>query len=343
MPDSLLLVIPLPIITSLLGGAIAVLLLRLDWGSRKGSVFLASLFALLSFESFLVGLRFGYGLEQLLLVQRAGPLLVGPLLFLGFAAFAIPKERFSRTAFAHLGVAGAMIGSIFVIPGPLYFLDWVISASYLFYLVRLTLLWRKGADFLIHAHFDVTQKVANWMLRGIMMLVVILLIDTAIALDFAVNGGRHVKALISVSSIPVILGALALIFAMPSMLAPRSVQRTIPMPGQSDEFSKLEQEARDFLMSSRLYLEPDLSVQRLARRLHVPVRALSVAINQTQDMNLSQYVNQFRMEHAADLLRGTDESVAKVMLQSGILTRSNFYKEFQRVYGQTPAAYRQSK
>ena len=114
------------------------------------------------------------------------------------------------------------------------------------------------------------------------------------------------------------------------------------MQGETDDRSKLEQEARAFLMSSRLYLEPDLSVQRLARRLHVPVRDLSVAVNQTQGMNVSQYVNQFRMEHAADLLRGTDESVVKAMAQSGFLTRSNFYREFQRVYGVTPAAYRQS-
>ena len=343
MPDNLLLVLPLPIITSLLGAAIAILVYRLDWGSRKASLFLAGFFALLSFESFLVGLRFGYGLEQLVLIQRAGPLLVGPLLFLGFAAFAIPKEIFTRVAIRHLGVASAIILTLFLAPQPIYALDWLISCSYLYYLARLALLWRKGPDFLIHAHFDVTQKVANWMLRGIMLLAFILLIDTVIAFDFAMNGGRNVRSLISFTSIPIIIGSLAVIFVMPSMLAPRAVQQTVPMPSEADDFAKLEEEARALLTSSQLYLEPDLSVQRLARRLHVPVRALSVAINQTQDMNVSQYVNRFRMEHAADLLRGTDESVAKVMAQSGFLTRSNFYREFQRVYGQTPAAYRQNK
>lgn len=38
------------------------------------------------------------------------------------------------------------------------------------------------------------------------------------------------------------------------------------------------------LISTKLYLEPDLSVQRL----HVTVRALSVAIKRTQEMNVSQ-------------------------------------------------------
>ena len=63
MQDTALLVLPLPVMTALLGGAIAALILRLDLGSRSATVLFAFLFALLSFSSLLVGLRFGYGLE----------------------------------------------------------------------------------------------------------------------------------------------------------------------------------------------------------------------------------------------------------------------------------------
>ncbi|MEN8891434.1 helix-turn-helix domain-containing protein [Planktotalea arctica] len=341
MQDSALLVLPLPILTALLGAGIAVLLLKLDWGSRKARLCFALLFALLSLSSMLVGLRFGYGIEHLILVQRILPLLVGPLIFLGFAAFAIPKERFRIHALRHLGAALLIMGILLAAPRPLNALDWVISGSYLFYIVLLLQLWRKGPDHLIHAHFDVTQKVSSWMLRGVFLMTSILVIDTVIAFDFALNSGRNAKALISFASIPILGALLALIFILPSMIAAPRGKTTIPMQGETDDRIKLEQEARAFLMSSRLYLEPDLSVQRLARRLHVAVRDLSVAVNQTQGVNVSQYVNRFRMDHAADLLRGTDESVAKVMAQSGFLTRSNFYREFKRIYGQSPAAYRQ--
>lgn len=338
-----LLVLPLPILTALLGAGIAVLVLRLDWGSRKASIFFALLFMLLSASSLLVGLRFGYGMQHLILLQRILPLLVGPLIFLGFAAFAIPKERFNRHAIRHVGIALLIMGFLLAVPRPLYALDWVISGSYLVYIILLVRLWRRGPDHLIHAHFDVTQKVSNWMLRGVFLMTSILVIDTVIAFDFALNGGRNAKALISFASVPIMGALLSLIFLLPSMIAAPRGKATIPMPAESDDRQKLEQKARALLLSTRLYLEPDLSVQRLARRLHVPVRDLSVAVNQTQGMNVSQYVNQFRMEHAADLLRGTDESVAKVMAQSGFLTRSNFYREFQRVFGMTPAAYRQAQ
>ena len=343
MQDTALLVLPLPIMTALLGGAIAALILRLDLGSRSATVLFAFLFALLSFSSLLVGLRFGYGLEQVVLIQRTSPLLVGPLLYLGFAAFVIPKERFSRAVLLHLSIAFIVIAIVLLSPRPIYALDWVITLSYLFYLVGLWRLWRRGPDYLIHAYFDVSQRVSNWMLRGMVLLSVILLFDTVIALDFMLNEGRNAKTLISLASIPFFIGLLAFIFVLPSMMsAPRAKSEAL-LQGERYNNVKLEHEARELLMSTQLYLEPDLSVQRLSRRLHVTVRALSVAINRTQDMNVSQYVNRFRMEHAADLLRGTDESVAKVMAQSGFLTRSNFYREFQRVYGCSPAAYRKGK
>ena len=89
-----------------------------------------------------------------------------------------------------------------------------------------------------------------------------------------------------------------------------------------------------------LYLDTGLTADRLARRLHLPTRALSEAINQRQGMNLSQYVNGFRLRRAAHLLAQTDLGLAEVMAQSGFLTRSNFYREFQRAYGQTPVGYR---
>ncbi|MEM8539331.1 MAG: AraC family transcriptional regulator [Pseudomonadota bacterium] len=74
----------------------------------------------------------------------------------------------------------------------------------------------------------------------------------------------------------------------------------------------------------------------------VPTRSLSAAVNRTRGMNLSQYVNQFRLAHAARLLTDTDESVTAISLGSGFMARSNFYREFQRVYKQSPIEYRET-
>jgi len=70
------------------------------------------------------------------------------------------------------------------------------------------------------------------------------------------------------------------------MSAPRAKSEAL-LQGERDDNVKLEQEVRELLMSTQLYLEPDLTVQRLSQRLHVTVRALSVAIKRTQEMNVS--------------------------------------------------------
>ncbi len=242
MQDSALLVLPLPILTALLGGSIALLILRRDLGSRKATVLFALLFALLSFNSLLVGLQFGYGFDQVVLIQRSVPMLVGPLLYLGFAAFVVPKERFLRSIMLHLSLAIIVIAVVLLARRPLYALDWVISGSYVFYLIALWRLWRKGPDYLIHAYFDVAQKVSNWMLRGIVLLLTILVIDTVIALDFVLNDGRNAKA-----SIPFIMMLLGFIFVLPSLISAPRAKSDALLLGERDDNVKLEQEARALL------------------------------------------------------------------------------------------------
>ena len=46
------------------------------------------------------------------------------------------------------------------------------------------------------------------------------------------------------------------------------------------------------------YLDPDLTLARLARRLHVPIKQLSLAINMVKGENVSRYVNGFRIRSA---------------------------------------------
>jgi transcriptional regulator GlxA family with amidase domain len=72
------------------------------------------------------------------------------------------------------------------------------------------------------------------------------------------------------------------------------------------------------------------------------MRNLSAVINQSKGMIVSQYVNRFRLDHAAQLLKTTQISVTDIATQSGFLTWSNFYREFQRRYGKSPATYRRS-
>ncbi|MBM1633786.1 helix-turn-helix transcriptional regulator [Sulfitobacter mediterraneus] len=332
--------LPLPVLAALLSLVIAPLMLRLDLGRRSAAVYFALLFAGFALQSLLVGLRFGYGIEDFITFQRVLPLSVGPLLYLGFLSLALPAKDLHRQASWHLGAALLLALVLGLFANIYRDFDLAISLSYLIYIALLIRLSRRGPDHLIFARLDIARPAQRWMLLGAGLLLILLILDTAIALNFVFARGNHATAMVSLGSLMLIGLLLLILTRMPSILAP---EQSAPAPASESPArneADLEQRAREMLLKSQIYLDPDLSLQRIARRLSVPERSLSTAINQSQGMNMSQYVNGFRLGHAARLLRDTNDSVSQVMSQSGFLTRSNFYREFQRVYQQTPAQYR---
>ncbi|NVO58123.1 helix-turn-helix transcriptional regulator [Rhodobacteraceae bacterium B1Z28] len=334
---------PLPLATALLCCVLAILVWRLDLRLRRANIMFSAFFGLGAFSSLLVGLRFGYGVEQLIPLQRTLPLFLGPLMYLGFASMAVDKRGIARIMLLHLGAPFLLIGLFLLFAADLRILDWVISGSYLFYSFALYLLWRKGPDALSHARVDATRGLSDWLLRGIGFLVFLLVLDSAIALDFAINEGANASKLISYGTVPLILLLLVTLVTLPLMFSKEHIVTTT-VPEVCTEDTEITDRLQRLMDEQQLYLDPDITVQRLAKRLSLPARNVSSAINKTQGINMSQYVNRFRLTHAAQLLADTDTSVAKIAAESGFMTRSNFYREFQRVYGQSPIEYRtQSK
>lgn len=217
-------------------------------------------------------------------------------------------------------------------------------------------LWRQGSDRLIYASLEAVHGLWLWMLGAAAMLVVSLVFDTWIAISFAMQRPDNAVELISYGSACLVLVAIFAIVVFSRRkegnshsLTHSNGQSVAQVTGKArrpeieDGSVELEQAARALLVQSQLYLDNGLTLDRLAKRLHVPARSLSKAINQTQQMNLSKYVNGFRAEHAAGLLATSALSVTAITEQSGFMSRSNFYREFERVYGLSPTAYRKAQ
>ena len=64
------------------------------------------------------------------------------------------------------------------------------------------------------------------------------------------------------------------------------------------------------------------------------------AARQYLQVTPSAYVNRIRMEHAARLLAGSDESISQIALECGLENLSHFYRMFRTHYALTPRAYR---
>ena len=116
-----------------------------------------------------------------------------------------------------------------------------------------------------------------------------------------------------------------------------------PITMPQDEASEILQQTDAFMLASKPYLNPDLTLKSLGRQMQTTPRLISQAINVAADQNFSEYINRYRITRAQSLLREPESrslSVLDVMLEAGFNTKSNFNRSFKAVTGMTPLAYK---
>jgi AraC-like DNA-binding protein len=111
----------------------------------------------------------------------------------------------------------------------------------------------------------------------------------------------------------------------------------------SDEQVKQYSETLKKLMEKdNIYLDPGLSLNKLAKLSKMPSRRLSQFIQTTSGKNFKEYINSYRVAHAQKLL--TDQNspnytMYSIAFDSGFNAESSFYKIFKQYTGLTPKQY----
>ena len=88
------------------------------------------------------------------------------------------------------------------------------------------------------------------------------------------------------------------------------------------------------------WLEPELTLTELAKRLRITPGLLSKVINSGCGQNFNDFVNAYRVREAQRLLadpRFAHYSLVGVALESGFNSRSTFNRVFKRMVGQAPS------
>ncbi|MGJ8725714.1 MAG: helix-turn-helix transcriptional regulator [Roseibacillus sp.] len=89
-----------------------------------------------------------------------------------------------------------------------------------------------------------------------------------------------------------------------------------------------------------LFLDPDLSLGKLANHLGVRPNYLSQSLNTVMGESFFGYVNRLRAREAEKALRESDETVLQIAYDSGFNSRSSFYTTFKKHFDCSPSAYR---
>lgn len=333
--------LPISFMTALIALALVIVVLRSQAGNRASRTCFGLLFGLFFTQAVLVGLRFGYGLEAVAPYQRVLPFGIGPLAYLGFRAMADPGVM--RAALPHAAAALLAVAVCWLSSQAFNVIDLLIGLSFATYIALLMGLYRRGPDLFAATPFDAIPGTRAWLLATVLFLSAVLAIDSAIALEFSVFDGRLAPALIGLGNVVLIPFLLAA-----AILYPRRGERereasfgpTEPRPADPQADQALLDRLDALLAGRHLYRDPDLSLARLARRLGLPARRVSEAINRVHGLNVSQFVNNHRVGEAARLLATTSHPVGQIMQEVGLPTKSNFHREFRRVQGCSPGDYR---
>jgi two-component system response regulator YesN len=89
------------------------------------------------------------------------------------------------------------------------------------------------------------------------------------------------------------------------------------------------------------YKRSDMSLNLLASEFHLSVSYLSKLFKEQKECNFIDYLMNYRMSKAMEMLAGTDEMIFKIAEQVGYSNVNSFVRIFKKISGLTPTEYRE--
>ena len=294
------------------------------------------LIGLYAVQSLLLTLRWGYGIAG-----AAGPIaMIAPVLpVLAYLSYRALTGPLSGRALWPAAIIAVNWLALMVLPD---LADVLIPLTYLGFGGLLILVATRGVDQVVLSPLDNAGKVVRAMALTGGALVASGLTDVYIIFDFITNAGRNVGMVSGVlpSVFVLIVGLSAALGRVSSVVEPEFTSGPDVSHAPSVEDVEIVARLEALFETEGLHRNEELSLRRLSRRLSQPDRRVSNAINRTRGQSVSQFVNEYRVREACDLLINTSDTILAVSLAAGFATKSNFNREFVRITGTSPSQWR---
>nr|WP_254868540.1 helix-turn-helix domain-containing protein [Phaeobacter sp. HF9A] len=273
-----------------------------------------------------------------------------PALYLHFVFGSDPGRRPRSAELLHIVPMVAVATSLLV--NAFWAIDPILLMTYGGYLWALLRLHGRGAHHFRSLGSDVATTLI-WLRIVIAVLCASLALEVAIFTELV--GGGTIEA-----SRPLLLST-ALFFGLVSYALLGAMGRPslfehvydivvdrAPLPDEPDATSApgpadhaLLQRINSFLEDPTILADDALTLSRLSKRLSVPARAISIAVNRVTGQSFSDLLNDRRIALATRLMsEDPDRALLDIMYAAGFGSKSNFYTQFKRRMGMTPAAFR---
>lgn len=333
-----MLFVPFPFVVAIL---LIVLWLAVVWRESEAPHNLPFLALILvgAAQSFLSGLRWGYGVESVRFIAPTFAALVPILAYAGVSRLVSKPHGSLLRRVCWKAVPALLILGLTVFWRDV--IDVALVLLFVGYAVAILLLMRSGTDALRFAPFEGAVPAYRAILFAAGFLLVTAFLDIFVFLDFAWTRGENAIPAITIGNLGGLLFlSIAAAYASRSHM-PVEAGDVDPNP-ETVEDKEVLAAVKAFMTAKHVYRDPDLNLDRLARKTGITARQISSAINRATAKNVSQFVNEFRISEACTLLTDTEKSVTEIMFDVGFQTKSNFNREFRRVTDTSPLQWREA-
>ena len=345
-----MLFIPLPFVLTLL---LCIVLYRLyqQRETLPSSQLFIALISTYAIGTALAGVRWGYDIKAVQPLMAIIAVSWAVLAWLCFRSLTLEGAPLSwQRDWVHGIPITLIVLQILLFPN---LTDLFIIATNLVYGGLLFRLARQGQNALKTVRLEQVANVHKALYATACILLVFVVVDIVIFIDMEIYGGTHAASVVTFANIPMIF-ILGLVASFATQSQPAAKAITVseeiiggnvpakPDPDHTTDEALMER-LDEFMRETALYKDVDLNLAKLARKFGVPTRQISAAVNKIKGINVSQYVNAYRVQALCELLETSDDPIIQLQLETGFQTKSNCNREFLRVTGLSPSQWRDQK
>jgi AraC-like DNA-binding protein len=114
---------------------------------------------------------------------------------------------------------------------------------------------------------------------------------------------------------------------------------------QDDKLVEAKAQLYDLIAKEELYLDSELNLGKLAKKLDLSSHQLSYVINNGFNQNFYGFINKYRVEKAKKLLADKELdkfSIIGIAFESGFNSKTSFNTTFKKITGKTPSEFKKS-
>jgi AraC-like DNA-binding protein len=243
----------------------------------------------------------------------------------------------------------------------IYFIQILIEFQYAFYIISVFLILKKYKEIYLENYTNPSTSTYRWIFQ---MTCVFLIAHSIVALKNVLRYSGFKEIFLWAN---VLVGTIALFitcwFIMKALkhpelfrgvnsklkltkdILPEGEEKIETVKEQGDLMDAQITDLKQYMAENEPYLDPSLTIQELANQINMPVRDLSILINHHMNQHFFDFVNEYRIQKAMNILKDPSKNqftVLEILYEVGFNSKSSFNTSFKKYTNLTPTAYRNS-